>query len=111
MGVLDRFLRVGEGKKVKALQSLVPDISALEHARARLAQLSAIVESSDDAILGKTLDGIITTWNAGATRLYGYTADETSGRHASFLYPPGRKEEIDDVLQQVRAGRPVEPDV
>src|SRR5262249_8482266 len=71
------------------------DISALEHARARLAQLSAIVESSDDAIIGKTLDGIITTWNAGATRLYGYSAEEAIGRHASFLYPSGRKEEID----------------
>jgi two-component system, chemotaxis family, CheB/CheR fusion protein len=84
------------------------DISALEHARARLAQLSAIVESSDDAILGKTLDGVITSWNAGASRLYGYTADEAIGRHASFLYPPGRKEEVDTVLQQVRAGRPID---
>jgi PAS domain S-box-containing protein len=84
------------------------DISALEHARARLAQLSAIVESSDDAIVGKTLDGIITTWNGGAFRLYGYTAEEAIGHHASFLYPPGRKEEIDAVLQQVRSGRPVD---
>ena len=84
------------------------DISALEHARARLAQLSAIVESSDDAIIGKTLDGVITTWNAGATRLYGYTPEDAIGRHASFLYPAGRKEEIDFVLQQVRSGRPVD---
>jgi two-component system CheB/CheR fusion protein len=84
------------------------DISALEHARARLAQLSAIVESSDDAIIGKTLDGVVTTWNAGATRLYGYSAAEAIGRHASFLYPAGRKEEIDAVLQQVRAGRPID---
>jgi len=84
------------------------DISALEHARARLAQLSAIVESSDDAIIGKTLDGVITSWNGGATRLYGYTAAEAIGRHASFLYPAGRKEEIDVVLQQVRAGRPID---
>jgi two-component system CheB/CheR fusion protein len=83
------------------------DISALETARARLAQLSAIVESSDDAIIGKTLDGVITTWNAGASRLYGYAPEEAIGRHASFLYPAGRKEEIDSVLQQVRAGRPV----
>ena len=84
------------------------DISPLEQARARLAQLSAIVESSDDAIIAKTLDGVITTWNAGATRLYGYAAEEAIGRHASFLYPAGRKEEIDAVLQQVRAGRPVD---
>jgi two-component system, chemotaxis family, CheB/CheR fusion protein len=84
------------------------DISALEHARARLAQLSAIVESSDDAIIGKTLDGVITTWNAGATRLYGYTAEDAIGRHASFIYPASRKEEIDFVLQQIRSGRPVD---
>jgi two-component system CheB/CheR fusion protein len=84
------------------------DISPLEQVRARLAQLSAIVESSEDAILGKTLDGIITTWNRGAARLYGYTAEEAIGRHASFLYPPGRKEEIDSVFRQVREGRPVE---
>jgi two-component system CheB/CheR fusion protein len=83
------------------------DISALEQARARLAQLSAIVESSDDAIIGKTLDGAITSWNAGATRLYGYSADEAIGRHASFLYPPGYKEEVDQVLEAVRTGSPV----
>ena len=81
------------------------DISALEHARSRLAQLSAIVESSDDAIVGKTLDGIISTWNGGAARLYGYSAEEAMGRHASFFYPPGRKDEIDSVLQQVKSGR------
>jgi two-component system CheB/CheR fusion protein len=84
------------------------DISALQHARARLAQLSAIVESSGDAILGKSLDGVIQTWNGGATQLYGYTPDEAIGRHASFLYPPGRKEEVDMVLEQVRAGLPTE---
>jgi two-component system CheB/CheR fusion protein len=81
------------------------DISPLEHARSRLAQVSAIVESSEDAILGKTLDGIITTWNGAATRLYGYTAEQAIGRHASFLYPPGRKEEIDAIIHQARSGR------
>jgi PAS domain S-box-containing protein len=83
------------------------DISALEHARARLAQLSAIVESTDEAIIGLTLDGVVTTWNAGATRLYGYPADEAIGRHASFLSPPGRKDEIETVLRQVGAGTQV----
>jgi two-component system, chemotaxis family, CheB/CheR fusion protein len=84
------------------------DISPLEQARSRLAQVSAIVESSGDAIIGKTLDGIVTTWNRGAVQLYGYAAEEALGRHASFLYPPGRKEEIEGVLNQVLAGRPVE---
>ena len=85
------------------------DISALEHARAKLAQLSAIVESSDEAIIGKSLDGVITTWNMGAARLYGYSPEEAIGRHASFLYPPGRKDEIDGFMRQVRAGLPGEP--
>jgi two-component system CheB/CheR fusion protein len=84
------------------------DISPLEQARARLAQVSAIVDSSDDAIVGKTLDGIITTWNRGATRLYGYDADEAIGRHASFLYPPARRAELDTILEAVREGRSVE---
>jgi two-component system CheB/CheR fusion protein len=84
------------------------DISPLEQARAKLAQLSAIVESADEAIIGKSLDGVITSWNNGANRLYGYSAEEAVGRHASFLAPPGMKEALDPVLRHVREGRPVE---
>jgi two-component system, chemotaxis family, CheB/CheR fusion protein len=84
------------------------DISPLDQARARLAQLSAIVESSDDAIVSMTVDGILTSWNNGATRLYRYAAEEAIGRHLSFLSPPGRKEEIDAILRDIREGRPVE---
>jgi two-component system, chemotaxis family, CheB/CheR fusion protein len=86
----------------------ITDISALEHARARLAQLSAIVESSDDAILGTTLDGVITSWNKGARRLYGYSAEEAVGRHASFLCAPDRRHELDDVIRLLREGQLVE---
>ena len=85
------------------------DMSALEQARARLAQLSAIVESSEDAIAAVTLDGIVTAWNNGATKLYGYTADEAIGRHASFVYPDGRKDEISSVLSQVQTGISIDP--
>ncbi len=84
------------------------EISALEQARAKLAQLSAIVESSDDAIVGSTLDGIISSWNNGARRLYGYTPDEAIGRHLNFLQPLDRKNEIEGVLLDVRDGRVVE---
>jgi two-component system CheB/CheR fusion protein len=84
------------------------DISPLEQARARLAQLSAIVESADEAIIGKSLDGIITSWNNGANRLYGYSAEEAIGRHASFLAPAGLKDVLDPILRQVREGRPAE---
>jgi PAS domain S-box-containing protein len=54
------------------------------------AQLAAIVESSDDVIIGKTLEGIITSWNEGARRLFGYTADEMVGQPVSRLIPAGR---------------------
>jgi len=84
------------------------DISALEQARSRLAQLSAIVESSDDAIIGNTLDGIITTWNKGAARLYGYPAEQAIGRHVSLLYPTGRKDDITAILDAIRSGESVE---
>ena len=84
------------------------DISALEEARAKLAQLSAIVESSDDAIVGSNLDGLITTWNSGASRLYGYAPADAVGRHLSFLQPADRRSEVETFLTQVRQGRPAE---
>jgi two-component system, chemotaxis family, CheB/CheR fusion protein len=84
------------------------DISALEEARAKLAQLSAIVESSDDAIIGCNLDGLISTWNSGASRLYGYGPDDALGRHLSFLQPADRRSEIESLLTLVRQGRPAE---
>jgi two-component system CheB/CheR fusion protein len=84
------------------------DISALEQARARLAQLSAIVESSGDGIIGQSLDGIVTSWNTGAERLYGYTEAEAVGRHVSFLYPATRRNEIESMLDVVRSGKSVE---
>jgi two-component system CheB/CheR fusion protein len=84
------------------------DISAIEEVRAKLAQLSAIVESSDDAIVGNTLDGVINSWNNGATRLYGYSAAEAVGQAFSFLQPPDRRDEIAGMLEHVRLGQPVE---
>jgi two-component system CheB/CheR fusion protein len=84
------------------------DISKLEEVRAKLAQLSAIVESSDDAIVGNTLDGIITTWNNGACRLFGYSAEEAIGRHLSMLQPREHQDELESMLAQVRHGRAVE---
>ncbi len=84
------------------------DISALGEARARITQLSAIVESSDDAILSKDLEGVITTWNGGAERLYGYSAEEMVGRNIKLLAPRGRAEEIDGFLETIAAGGRVE---
>ena len=55
--------------------------------------LSAIVESAEDAVISKTLDGIITTWNAGAERIFGYTADEAIGRPVTMLIPADHSDE------------------
>jgi two-component system CheB/CheR fusion protein len=84
------------------------NISALEQVRAKLARLSAIVESTDDAIVGMTLDGEVTSWNNGATRLYGYVRDETIGRNVRLLYPPGQRDYVDDILRRVRENRPLD---
>jgi hypothetical protein len=67
-------------------------------------QLAAIVASSDDAIIGKTLDGIITSWNRGAERMYGYTAQEAIGRSISMLLPADEQNEMPGILQRLQAG-------
>ena len=74
--------------------SAVSLISPSETARRKTeARLAAIVQSSDDAIVGKTLDGIVTSWNEGARRLFGYTAEEMVGQPLSRLIPKDRLDE------------------
>ena len=68
-------------------------------------QLAAIVESCEDAIIGKTLDGNITAWNGGAERIYGYTAEEVLGCSITLLNPPDRPNEIPQVLHMVKQGK------
>src|ERR1700674_2660037 len=70
--------------------------------------LAAIVESSDDAIIGKTLQNVITSWNAGAERLYGYSAEQMVGRSISVLIPLDRPDELEQILARVRRGERVE---
>ena len=84
------------------------DITERKHAEETRTRLAAIVESSDDAIIGKTLDGIITSWNKGAEKTYGYSADEAIGKPVSLLLPPGRQDELKEILEKVRRGEPIQ---
>jgi PAS domain S-box-containing protein len=69
--------------------------------------LAAIVNSSDDAIIGKTIDGVITTWNPAAERMYGYTAKEIIGQPITVLCPPDRVAEIQEILHKIGNGEHV----
>lgn len=71
-------------------------------------RLAAIVESSDDAIVSKTLYGVVTSWNQGAQRLFGYSAEEAIGKHISFIIPADRKAEEDLILNRIRSGKRID---
>ena len=73
-----------------------------------LARSAAIVESSDDAIIGKTLDGTIEAWNRGAQRLYGYTAEQAVGRNVSMLATPEQPDEMAGILERLRRGETID---
>src|SRR5207249_3046928 len=70
--------------------------------------LGSIVESSDDAIISKSLDGMIQSWNAAAERLFGYSAEEAVGRHISLVIPPERIAEEDHIVASLKAGRRID---
>jgi diguanylate cyclase (GGDEF)-like protein/PAS domain S-box-containing protein len=86
---------------------LVRDISERRRTDAVNRKLAAIVESSDDAIIGMTIGGIITTWNQGATLIYGYSSDEMIGKSVKVLAQEGRQHEITDLLDVVATGRKI----
>ena len=80
-----------------------------EQLRRSQRELAEIVASSADAIIGKDLDGVITSWNSGAEKLFGYRADEARGHSITMLLPPDRAEEEQRILELVRRGERVEP--
>src|SRR5262245_29148892 len=92
-----------EGTLIGAVNMLV-DISDRRRADIAAQRLASIIESSDDAIISKDLNGSITSWNRGAERLFGYTAPEVMGKPVTILIPPERLDEEPEILERVRRG-------
>jgi len=97
-----------EGQAELRLRQLEADIEAAQHGHNAATFLAAIVESSHDAIVSKSLSGVITTWNKGAERLFGYTADEAIGNPITIVIPPDRLEEEPAILARIQAGERVD---
>ena len=90
------------------VSSAIRDITERKRAEASREQLASIVDYSDDAIIGKTLEGIIVNWNKGAEHLYGYSADEVIGKPISILLPPGSGDEMQQIFERLRRGEAIE---
>jgi PAS domain S-box-containing protein len=93
---------------ILSLRGTVQDITERKLIEEATALLAAIVASSDDAIVSKTLDGVITTWNKSAERVFGYTANEAIGQHIKLIIPPDRHAEEDDILARLRRGERID---
>ena len=95
------------GILIGAVNMLI-DISDRKRADLDAQRLASIVESSDDAIVSKNLDGIITSWNRGAERVFGYMAEEVIGKSVTILIPPDRMNEERDIIERLRRGERVD---
>jgi PAS domain S-box-containing protein len=101
------LLRDAQGEVVGAINLMV-DISRHKVAEVETHRLAAIVESSDDAIISKNLNGEITSWNGGAERIFGYTTEEALGKHVTMLIPEERQHEETIILGRVRSGERID---
>jgi PAS domain S-box-containing protein len=99
---------VWQDDRIVGASHIARDISDRKRLESGNARLAAIVESSDDSIISKDLRGTVETWNDGAERVYGYTAEEAIGRNISFLLPADRIQEEEEILERVARGERVD---
>ena len=98
-----------QAKLARLLRTLRREAASERNLRSERESLfSAVVESSNDAIITKLLDGTITGWNGAAERLFGFTAAETVGENIDIIVPPERRTEISNVVERIRRGEPIE---
>lgn len=97
-----------EAGELTGAVNLLVDITDRQSAERDSRYLAAVVESSDDAIVTKDLNGIITSWNRGAERLFGYAADEVVGKSITILMPPGYENEEPNILRRIRSGERID---
>ena len=90
------------------VSSAIRDITERKRSEEDASHFRAVVESSHDAIIGKDLQGVITSWNSGAERLYGYTPAEAQGKSISMLVPPGHDDELPEILRRVISGEQID---
>ena len=100
-------VRDGQGKIIGA-SKIARDISERKRLSELQERMAAIVESSDDAIISKDLDGVIRSWNRGAERIFGYKGEEIIGQHVSTITAPDRIDEIPDILDRIKRGESVD---
>ena len=100
--------RKDDAGHVVSLYGTIQDISERKRAELESERLASIVASSDDAIIGKSLSSIITSWNRGAQKIFGYTAEEMVGTSITRLIPPDRHTEEDVIIASVSRGESVE---
>src|SRR6202163_2559967 len=100
--------RIGEKTRVRAATDSRKDVSERTQAERAGDLLAAIVDSSDDAIISKTLDGVITSWNKSAERMFGYTREEAVGQHITLIIPEDRRGEEVKIVQRLRRGERVD---
>jgi PAS domain S-box-containing protein len=100
-------IRDAEGR-LRGVVLIFRDVSERRRLETARAQLAAIVESSEDAIISKDLKGTIKSWNRGAERLYGYTAEEVVGRPLALLVPPDHPDELPGILERLKRGERID---